>query len=351
MLRLLSWNVSAVNENSNSNKPVTERARVETDAGQSGTQPCRAARPQGVRSSSPKLRSNWLEPASSNVGTGSSVTLQPRAANRAGQHPRVVGASRERNDDSNGPEYSRPNGRGRQPRMGRPRSRSIGVNVTDCDSRLMKTQGGWVQGFNAQAAVTDAGIVVAADVTRDPFDVGQCQPMIRAVETTLAAAGVTDTIGMMLFDAGYLSEANITAPGPSRLIATGKAWTLKRENPTSGEPPAGLTPIAAMEHRLRTPDGAALYAKRQQHRRTGLRDHQRDPRLPALHQTRTRRRQSRMAPHHHRPQHQQAPPPRPLTAPGRARARNPGSPTHDPAVTTGFRNSLLGVTEVTQKGH
>jgi transposase len=137
------------------------------------------------------------------------------------------------------------------------------VNVTDIDSRLMKTQGGWIQGFNAQAAVTDAGIVVAADVTQDPFDVGQCAPMMTATHTNLTAAGVTDTIGMMLFDAGYLSEANITAAGPPRLIATGKAWKLKRESPTSGEPPDELSPVEAMEHRLRTPDGAALYAKRQ----------------------------------------------------------------------------------------
>jgi transposase len=137
------------------------------------------------------------------------------------------------------------------------------VNVTDIDSRLMKTQGGWIQGFNAQAAVTDAGIVVAADVTQDPFDVGQCEPMMAATQANLVAVGVTDTIGMMLFDAGYLSEANVTAAGPPRLIATGKAWKHRRESPTSGEPPDGLSPVEAMEHRLRTPDGAALYAKRQ----------------------------------------------------------------------------------------
>lgn len=111
--------------------------------------------------------------------------------------------------------------------------------------------------------MTEHGIVVAADVTQDGNDFGQCQPMIAATQAGLDAAGVIDPVGVMLFDAGYLSDDNITAPGPTRLIATGKAWKLKRKHPTSGEPPPGLSPVAGMEHRLRTPEGAALYAKRQ----------------------------------------------------------------------------------------
>ena len=67
----------------------------------------------------------------------------------------------------------------------------------------------------------------------------------------------------MLFDAGYLSDDNLTVDGPDRLIATGKAWKLQRQEPTSGDPPAGASPIAAMEHRLRTPEGSAAYSQRQ----------------------------------------------------------------------------------------
>lgn len=137
------------------------------------------------------------------------------------------------------------------------------VNVTDADSRIMKCPQGWLQGFNAQAAVNDNGIVVAADVTRDGVDFAQCEPMIAATQQNLDAAGVTEAVGIMLFDAGYLSEANISAAGPPRLIATGKAWKLRRRHPTSGPPPAGSSPVEAMEHQLRTPEGAALYAKRQ----------------------------------------------------------------------------------------
>ena len=137
------------------------------------------------------------------------------------------------------------------------------VNITDPDSRIMKTAHGWVQGFNAQAAVNEHGVVLAADVTQDATDYAQCQPMIAATQTNLGAAGVTEPIGTMLFDAGYLSEANIIAEGPTRLIATGKAWKLRRQDPTSGPPPHDASPIEAMEHRLRTPEGAAIYSNRQ----------------------------------------------------------------------------------------
>ncbi len=70
---------------------------------------------------------------------------------------------------------------------------------------------------------------------------------------------------MMLFDAGYCSRENLTAPGPDRLIATGKARDLETaaaENPVTGSPPPQADPIAAMTHRLRTEAGIATYRQR-----------------------------------------------------------------------------------------
>lgn len=137
------------------------------------------------------------------------------------------------------------------------------VNTTDPDSRIMKTATGWVQGYNAQAAVNEDGIVLAAEVVQDLNDVGQCQPMMTRTRTNLDAIGITEPVGVMLFDAGYLSEANLTAEGPDRLIATGKAWKLRHSDPTTGSAPTDAGPIEAMDHRLRTEEGTALYAKRQ----------------------------------------------------------------------------------------
>jgi transposase len=139
------------------------------------------------------------------------------------------------------------------------------ANVTDPDSRVMNTPGGWVQGYNAQAAVNEHGIVLAGAVVQDGNDVGQCTPMMNATRERLDAAGIDEAIDIMLFDAGYWSEDNATAIGPDRLIATTKSWKLRRkarDNPTTGPPPAGASPAEAMEHRLCTDEGAALYAKR-----------------------------------------------------------------------------------------
>lgn len=138
------------------------------------------------------------------------------------------------------------------------------ANTTDPDSRIMKTQLGWVQGYNAQAAVNERGVVLAAEVTQECNDSAQCQPMMAKIRSNLDAIGIDQEIGLVLFDAGYLSDDNLTAPGPERLIATGKARTLRAGPTTTGEVPPDATPLEAMEHRLRTPSGRSTYKLRGQ---------------------------------------------------------------------------------------
>jgi len=140
------------------------------------------------------------------------------------------------------------------------------ANITDADSRIMKTATGWVQGYNAQAAVNENQIVVAAVVTQDANDVHQYLPMVAATRSTLDAAGITDTIGCVLADAGYWSDDNANAEGPDKLIATLKDHKQRRAardlGTTTGPPPEGASVLDAMEHRLRTAEGAARYAQR-----------------------------------------------------------------------------------------
>jgi transposase len=140
------------------------------------------------------------------------------------------------------------------------------ANVTDPDSRIMKSAKGWVQGYNAQASVNQNQIVVACTLSQDTNDVGLYQPMVTATAQALSRVGVTQPIGKVLADAGYWSEDNATVDGPDRLIATLKDWKQRRAaremGTTSGPPPDHATPIEAMEHRLRTPQGAHAYAQR-----------------------------------------------------------------------------------------
>jgi transposase len=154
-------------------------------------------------------------------------------------------------------------------RRGRDRIR----NLTDPDSRLMKSsQGGWVQGFNAQLAVTDDQIVIAADLVQDGNDTRQLTPMMTAAQQAAelmirsrTEPNPGEQVGTFVADAGYLSEANLTAEGPDRLIALGKSHALHRDardSPAAGEPPPDATPTGQMGHRLRTPEGHALYARR-----------------------------------------------------------------------------------------
>lgn len=72
-------------------------------------------------------------------------------------------------------------------------------------------------------------------------------------------------LGTVLADAGYDSDANLTAAGPDRLIALGKGRDQTRaaaEEPAHGPPPAGASPREANGHRLRTEQGQALYKRR-----------------------------------------------------------------------------------------
>jgi transposase-like protein DUF772/DDE family transposase len=140
------------------------------------------------------------------------------------------------------------------------------ANITDPDSRIMKTKDCWVQGYNGQAIVNKHQIVLACDISQDPADVQLYQPMTNTLTRTLAVAGITTEIELMLADAGYWSEANATTPGPDRLIATIKDHKQRRAarelGQTSGPPPPDATPTEEMEHLLRTPQGTTAYAQR-----------------------------------------------------------------------------------------
>jgi transposase len=147
------------------------------------------------------------------------------------------------------------------------------ANVTDPDSRIMKTRSGYVQGYNSQAVVTEGQIVIAAEVTNQENDVNQLHPMIKIAQQNLneIAPKKELTIKTSLTDAGYISDNNlaaITPEGPEHLIATKKDWKQRKETATSSAPrgriPNDLTPRQRMERKLLTKRGRELYKKRGQ---------------------------------------------------------------------------------------
>src|SRR5215207_1909982 len=134
------------------------------------------------------------------------------------------------------------------------------INVTDPDSRNVKTSRGWVQGYNAQAVCTERQIVIAAEVTVASPDFGHLEPMIAATETELAAAGISASPEVVLADAGYWHQAQmetITGRGTVVLIPP-DAGKRKGARPGWDD---GV--YAFMRRVLASERGGELYAKRQ----------------------------------------------------------------------------------------
>lgn len=143
------------------------------------------------------------------------------------------------------------------------------INLTDEESRIMPVAGGgFEQCYNAQAAVAEGSLlVVAIDVVQDTNDKQQLEPMLGKIDALPEELGETATL---LADSGYFSEANVTACEAADiepLIALGR----QPHHPPLAErfadtPPApeNPTPVEAMAHRLKTPEGRKLYALRKQ---------------------------------------------------------------------------------------
>ena len=143
------------------------------------------------------------------------------------------------------------------------------VNLTDEESRIMPVAGGgFEQCYNAQAVVAVGSLlVIAADVVQAPNDKQQLVPMLGKITALPDALG---KIGALLADHGYFSEGNVNAcaaAGIEPVIAMGREAHHPSLAARFAEPPPSPknpTPLDAMAHRLKTPEGKKRYALRKQ---------------------------------------------------------------------------------------
>ena len=153
-------------------------------------------------------------------------------------------------------------------------------NITDPDSRLMPVRGGgFIQGYNTQNMPSQDELIIATELTDEQADCPSFEPMLAKGQQAAALIAAhrpapapghdggsqdQDRIGLALADAGYCSEANLTCPGPDRLIAVGKGRDLEKaaRDPGSDSPDRGGPATQAMRERLKTPDGIAAYRQR-----------------------------------------------------------------------------------------
>jgi transposase len=108
------------------------------------------------------------------------------------------------------------------------------INVLDPDSRRLKGPRGYLQGYNAQAAVTDSQIVIAAEVNADAPDFGHLEPMVSAAQEELTRAGVTGTPGVVVADAGYWNQEHMEAIVGRGIQVIVRPDAAKRRSPRPG---------------------------------------------------------------------------------------------------------------------
>ncbi|MEE9492106.1 MAG: IS1182 family transposase [Gammaproteobacteria bacterium] len=157
--------------------------------------------------------------------------------------------------------------RGREPRPPEagPRDKDQ-VNFTDEDSRIMPSTEGFVQGYNAQAAVDiDTHLIVGNHITQQSNDKQEVEPTLERLKENEASLGKAEGL---LADAGYFSADNVAHCEDAGITAY-ISDHRERHNPTWDERfktpppcPADADAVTTMAHRLRTPEGKAMYARR-----------------------------------------------------------------------------------------
>jgi transposase len=135
-------------------------------------------------------------------------------------------------------------------------------NFTDPESRIMKGPDGFVQAYNAQAAVEPAlQLIVGQALTQQANDKQQLIPMIERVREQ---AG--QKVQQVLADSGYCSEENLRKAAKKKVdlyVATGKQ---KHNQPVPSSPrgriPKSATLVERMKRKLMSKAGQGIYARR-----------------------------------------------------------------------------------------
>jgi hypothetical protein len=135
------------------------------------------------------------------------------------------------------------------------------INTTDHDSRIMRTKGQpAIQGYNAQAAVNEQQIIIAAEISVETVDFGHLEPMVDAAVKELEAAGVSQSPETVVADPGYWHKQqmeNVVADKHVKVLIPPDSGLRKGARPGWNK---GL--YAHMRRVLGTELGQELYRRR-----------------------------------------------------------------------------------------
>lgn len=131
-------------------------------------------------------------------------------------------------------------------------------NFTDPESRIMKGRDGFIQGYNAQAAVDGAHQIIVAQALSD--NASDQAELVRLVD------GIKTNTGRkpreISADVGYCSEANLEALKDRRI--RGYVATGRQKHPDSGDGQRRGPQVEAMRQRLRRAGHRSRYRLRKQ---------------------------------------------------------------------------------------
>ncbi len=134
------------------------------------------------------------------------------------------------------------------------------INLSDPDSRVMRTQGTPPrQAYNAQAAVNDRQIVLAAEISISAPDFGHLGPMLDITLSGLREQGIEEIPGAVLADAGYWHTAQMETIEEQGIEVLAPPDGNMREGTRPGWDDARYQ---QMREKLTSERGRTLYAQR-----------------------------------------------------------------------------------------
>jgi len=159
----------------------------------------------------------------------------------------------------------KPGGRPPKAPSAEPRAKDQ-VSLTDEDSRIMPSNEGLKQSYNAQAGVdADTHLIIEQHISQQPNDKQEVVPTLERLQRLPSALGKAEAL---LADTGYFSEANVKyceTEDITPYIPNGRqGHNEPLHERFAADPPAPEQPssVDAMAYRLKTHDGKANYAQR-----------------------------------------------------------------------------------------
>lgn len=128
---------------------------------------------------------------------------------------------------------------------------------------MRRAGGRSVQGYNVQVVASPEQVILAAEVSQSHNDGDQLAPMVATARGALRRAGVEAPIGTVLADGGYWNSPAISEVRSHGIEVLVPTQDRRRSKPRKLSPRQG-DEARRIEAVLATPEGKALYRRRQQ---------------------------------------------------------------------------------------